>query len=310
MKIKILAAACGMCAAIVAPALVTSQTPSLAESKDLASLIEAERSFSRMSDERGIREAFLTWLAPDSLVFRPEPVNGLQTYRRADPYDPAVLTWEPEVAEVSASGDLGYTSGPYVYRPGRRMQPTAFGYYVSVWVKRPDGSWKVKYDLGVTCPQNDRAARPAGVATPAAEKKAVVLSRQQFLNAESAFGQTDASFIGESASRGQRGALLRFGTDDIRIYRPGRPPSVGRTQISRIVRDYVGRVRAADPDNKAEVNVELSSSADLALDYGTTFFYDTPQHQAKLVFFRIWRKEASGKWKICLDVELRPPSPS
>jgi ketosteroid isomerase-like protein len=276
----------------------------------LASLIEAELSFSKMSEERGIREAFLTWLAPSSVVFRPEPVPGPTTYRKVDPLDPAVLTWEPEVAEVSASGDFGYTSGPYVYRPGRRMEPTAFGHYVSVWIKRLDGSWKVVCDIGVTYPESARPARSAEVATPGADKGAGVLSPQQQRDAEKAFVEATSSYIREAALRGLRKVLNRSGTDDIRIYRPGRAPTVGKAQISRSVRGYAGRIMAIDPDNKANGFVSVARSGDLAYSYGSTFFYDTPRHQAKLVFFRIWRKQPSGEWKVCLDVELPASSPS
>ena len=62
----------------------------------LEALIEAERSFSRTSGEKGIREAFLTWLAPSAVVFRPGPVAGRPVYEKMDPGNPAVLTWEPE----------------------------------------------------------------------------------------------------------------------------------------------------------------------------------------------------------------------
>ena len=47
---------------------------------DLRSLVEAERAFSRLSAEKGIRTAFLANLAPDSIVFRPLPVSGRKVY--------------------------------------------------------------------------------------------------------------------------------------------------------------------------------------------------------------------------------------
>ena len=72
----------------------------------------------------------------------------------------------------------------------------------------------------------------------------------------------------------------------------------------------VGRIAAISPDTKGDVVVGVSPSGDLAYSYGSTFFYDTPRHQAKLVFFRIWRKEASGEWKVCLDLELPATTPS
>ena len=276
----------------------------------LASLIEAERSFSRLSEERGIREAFLNWLAASSVVFRPGPVSGPKAYQKADPFDPAVLTWEPEVAEVSAAGDLGYTSGPYEYRPGRRMQPTAFGHYVSVWKKPRDGSWKVLLDIGVSYPQPLQAVRSGKVETPASEKRSVTLSPEQLRAEEEAFGKVASLFIRRASDEGLRKALAKFGTDDLRVYRPGRPPTVGKAHISQIVRDYAGRIVAGDRDNKAKAIVGLSHSGDLAFSYGDTVFYDTPFRQTKLVFVQIWRKEAAGEWKICLDVELPAASPS
>jgi ketosteroid isomerase-like protein len=284
------------------------QTPEKANA--LNSLIEAERSFSRMSEEKGVREAFLTWLAASSVVFRPGPVAGRPTYQKADPLDPAILTWEPEVAEVSAAGDLGYTSGPYRYRPGRRIEPTAFGHYVSVWTKTRDGSWKVLLDVGVSYPRSPQAARGGKVETPASEKQAATLSPGQLRAEEEAFGKVASSFIRRASDKGLRKALAQFGTDDIRVYRPGRPPTVGKAHISQIVRDYAGRIVAGDGDNRAKVFAGVSDSGDLAFSYGDTVFYDTPLRQTKLVFFRIWRKEAAGDWKICLDVELPAANPS
>jgi ketosteroid isomerase-like protein len=117
--------------------------------KALASLIEAERAFSKSSEDKGIREAFLTWLAPDAVVFRPGPVPGRPIYEKMDPANPAVLTWGPEVADVAVSGELGYTSGPYQVRPKRGAEPASYGHYISVWKKQPDGAWRVVLDIGI-----------------------------------------------------------------------------------------------------------------------------------------------------------------
>jgi ketosteroid isomerase-like protein len=65
--------------------------------------------------------------------------------------NPAVsLTWEPTRAEISAGGDLGWTTGTYVSRAtapdGSETEST--GWYVSIWRLQGDGSWKVVMDLG------------------------------------------------------------------------------------------------------------------------------------------------------------------
>ena len=65
--------------------------------------------------------------------------------------DPAVsLTWEPERADIAASGELGWTTGSFVsVAPGPDGTPARTeGRYVSIWRRQDDGSWKVVMDLG------------------------------------------------------------------------------------------------------------------------------------------------------------------
>ena len=60
------------------------------------------------------------------------------------------LTWTPVGADISASGDLGYTYGTYEFRAlGKDGKPAVdHGKYTSIWKKQKDGSWKVVLDMG------------------------------------------------------------------------------------------------------------------------------------------------------------------
>jgi ketosteroid isomerase-like protein len=60
------------------------------------------------------------------------------------------LVWTPVYTDISASGDLGYTSGTYEFRSkDKDGKPTvAAGKYTSIWKKQEDGSWKVVLDMG------------------------------------------------------------------------------------------------------------------------------------------------------------------
>ncbi len=51
--------------------------------------------------------------------------------------------WLPLQAEVSASGDLGYTWGSYMVTPMDSSKPVTKGFYVRVWRRDSDRSWKV-----------------------------------------------------------------------------------------------------------------------------------------------------------------------
>lgn len=60
------------------------------------------------------------------------------------------LTWTPVGADISSSGDLGYTYGTYEFSSKDKEGKTvvAHGKYTSIWKKQSDGSWKVVLDMG------------------------------------------------------------------------------------------------------------------------------------------------------------------
>jgi len=67
------------------------------------------------------------FLADDGIIFQPGPVNGKKFWGER-PARKGLLSWEPVFADVSRAGDLGYTTGPWEFRPnGREDQPVAFG---------------------------------------------------------------------------------------------------------------------------------------------------------------------------------------
>jgi len=64
------------------------------------------------------------------------------------------LTWTPVGADISSSGDLGYTYGNYEFHSkDKDGKPTIeYGKYTSIWKKQVDGSWKVVLDMGNASP--------------------------------------------------------------------------------------------------------------------------------------------------------------
>src|SRR5208337_5592504 len=65
------------------------------------------------------------------------------------------LTWTPVGADISASGDLGYTYGTFEFhskdKDGKDL--VDHGKYTSIWKKQKDGSWKVVLDMGNGSPE-------------------------------------------------------------------------------------------------------------------------------------------------------------
>jgi len=109
-------------------------------------LARAERAFAQTSREQGMVHAFFQWLAEDGIVFRPEPVNGRDFYK-GRPEPNGELFWRPAYVEVTVSGDMGMSTGPFIFQP--RGGDPAFGHFLSVWAKDADGHWRVLIDHGI-----------------------------------------------------------------------------------------------------------------------------------------------------------------
>jgi ketosteroid isomerase-like protein len=100
--------------------------------------------------------AFLTYFAEDGV----EVVDGggfdnKDAMRKQPPWPEGTsLTWAPIKAEMSASGDLGYTYGNYIYTVKNKEGKLVanYGKYTSIWKKQKDGQWKVVVDVGNSSP--------------------------------------------------------------------------------------------------------------------------------------------------------------
>jgi ketosteroid isomerase-like protein len=64
------------------------------------------------------------------------------------------LLWMPVGADISASGDLGYTYGTYEFHSKNKdgKPVVEYGKYTSIWKLQKDRSWKVVLDMGNTSP--------------------------------------------------------------------------------------------------------------------------------------------------------------
>jgi ketosteroid isomerase-like protein len=64
------------------------------------------------------------------------------------------LIWTPVGADISSSGDLGYTYGNYEFHSVGKDGKAAveYGKYTSIWKKQKDGGWKVVLDMGNASP--------------------------------------------------------------------------------------------------------------------------------------------------------------
>ena len=112
-------------------------------------LIQADIAFSDMSRQLGMKKAFLEYIDNEGVLLRQDhlPIVGADAIDFLSGINDTafVLTWKPSKAEISSSGDLGFTYGIYELK----TNDTSYkGTYVTIWKKHPDGSWKFVLDSG------------------------------------------------------------------------------------------------------------------------------------------------------------------
>lgn len=265
---------------------------------DLRSLVETERAFSRTAADKGIRDSFLAYLADDGVLFRPKPVNGKQ-FLQGRPARPGLLSWEPTFAYVARAGDMGYDTGPWEFREkGPQDKPVGYGYFVTVWKKQADGTWKFVVDIGTSNPQPTQAQaswQPPAVSEGKKEKVRKVNVESE----KASLLNLDGEFSKASVAQGITNAYQSYMADDIRLYREGAFPAVGREAARSALSARQGVM------NWQPTKADVSKSGDLGYTYGLYDFKgDGADGKAAEHgnYLRIWRKQEHGKWKVALDL--------
>lgn len=129
--------------------------------KEEARLFQTEVDFAKMSETQGVAAAFAAYFAEDSILL---PHNGNPVYGKNEIVkylgEGYQLFWKPLKAEISKSGDIGYTYGTSETRfTGADGKPQVrYGKYMTVWRKQKDKTWKVIVDMGNNSPTPETPA--------------------------------------------------------------------------------------------------------------------------------------------------------
>ena len=279
---------------IAGPFVVRAAEPGPAEAG--RAMVEAERKFYRTGQEKGTRAAFLAFLADDAIVFRPGPVNAREVWeKRAE--TGLDLIWEPAFAAIARSADFGYTTGPAKWKTNKKDEKfLGYGQFVSIWKKQKDGSWKVALDLGIENPEPTGKPEPFQMFVPD-DSSSVKIDfdgrRKALQGAQQKFAEAARTNSGEAA--------FGIAANDIRVYRDGRFPTVGRSAAKALLEANAGKM-SIEP-----MGGDMSASADLAYTYGKYSISRDGSAEAGH-FLQIWKTDDAGSWKLILDWQqaLRP----
>lgn len=269
------------CLLMATAALAAAQTAT-----DFARMVQTEYDFSAAATRTTQRSAFLEYLSEDSVLFRPGPVNGREAVT-AGKGAPGVLHWYPEFAEISNHGDLGLSTGPWIYWGSGKA--AAHGHFVTLWRKQANSDWRAELDGGIS---HGAPATPAARLLPSARDGETAGAAGNSADASAALEQAEREFARLAEELGFVAALTRVALPAARVYREGQEPFVG-------VEAAVAHLRSGEPLGRWQPEI-VRSSGDFGYAYGPVA---APGDASKPVAYYVhaW-KLVDGQWRLLLDL--------
>lgn len=255
--------------------------------KDLSSLVETELAFARMAKEQNTRDAFLRYLSDETVMFMNSKISkGKKSWEERKP-DSSLIIWEPIFADISVSGDFGYTTGPSEYYASRKPGERAYdGSYITVWKKQGGGDWKMGIDIGVY-PQ------PKPVTKSLSTPGFVSLNNSQKTgDTKPGLMEQERRLIKELSSNGGKQFEVFIATAP-RFYRAGIEPVISGAKIRELISREAGTIEYTLVDG------EVSSAGDLGYVYGRMKIKDHDK-VSEGFYLRIYKK-VKNEWKVVLD---------
>lgn len=289
---------------LLVPALLLAASAAFAKDApmppDQAAMVEAERAFVRLAAEKGFRDSFYAYFAPDGIGFWPHPVR-VRTVLERRPSSPGPMgaAWAPVRGDISQAGDLGWNTGPLLFeaRPAQNREQR-HGMFFSVWEKQPDGGWLVVLDLGNDTPGPvEPLDAPYATSWQAGDRK--VAAGDDGKAAYAGLLAAERSLLTDMGQSVGPAYLKRF-ADDGRLHRPDVMPVVGREALA-VWAAAQTQALAGEP-----LLARASRSGDLGYAYGS---YEIGGDNPDAGYYaRVWKRDPAGEWRIVMDtVSPLPP---
>ena len=256
-----------------------------------ATIVALEQRFAGASRARGARAAFLEFLADEAIVLQPGPVWGRAAWETSGEL-PGVLDWSPDIAELSAAGDLGFSTGPWLLTP-QEPGNVVEGRYLSVWKRLPAG-WRVVFDGGFgrrpgdkvlvlgSTPQLDQAQCQPGPAILAGELQL-----------------KDLSLSGSAAGAGYAERVLSRAANGFAAFLPPDVEGARDVAAQRAALSVLPSTTQLWP-----MGAGIAGSGDIGFTYGLSA--PTKDGPADSSYVHVWCRETDG-WRLL--VELRSSLP-
>ena len=263
----------------------------------LNTILDAERALGEATAARGQKAAFVEFLTDDSIIFRPEAINGKDFWTRQTELSGSNLTRTMTFADVAANGLLGYTTGNWqLKKKDKDIDVVTNGNYVTIWERRNGAGFRAVIDISI------RHDEPNGSGGPVDRKRMPEQNSNKFgwSPADTAMKFLRAGMtIGGLAS-----AYDEFADDDVLLLIDREPPIQGKKRVVRETKRFTS--------TKFPLKVAMYQSADMAYFWNQCHYANSEEGQEVGNCLQIL-KLRKNKWYIVLGVFARvasekPPS--
>jgi hypothetical protein len=238
-------------------------------------MVEAEKSFAAFSVKNGTREAFLAFIDSNAVLFGKDSfTNGRMLWEARTPR-PGTLNWKPVVAELSASGNWGFSTGPWTFN-NQGDTATGRGHYFTIWHKAANDEWKFLFDCGA-----EGGVEPLG-ALYSFQAPKVPGTVAGMMQAERDF---EARMLSAPLSAHQQYLSITSV-----LLRNGQPLAITPGQQSKWFRGLPASIQGRHAGHL------MAPSQDMALVYGVVFINGRSEP-----YLRLWRNEPGG-WKVAAEL--------
>ena len=251
-----------------------------ATAQDAQQIINAEKAFAAYAKEVDTRSAFLAFMDTGAVMFASgKPQNAIAAWTQTPPSTDKLL-WSPAFAGISASEDLGFTTGPWQYKKTLADTAVASGVFTSVWRKNAQGQWKNIVDLGYAYVKpaylepETKISPSLPPSVPAIKVNAIELDQQLIRHYNTQGSIAFKNVLAEDCWSNINGA------------EPCTTPQQ-HFEVLKLIPDGLKMTPSGSG---------LSKSGDLAYVYGVVDYQNVKQN-----YLRVWKQTTEG-WKIILQV--------
>lgn len=252
-------------------------TATMQAQKTIDGLIAAERAFAQYAADHSTKKAFLQFMDTAGLQFvEGKPIKSSELWAKREE-STTRLKWRPQFAEIAASNDFGYTSGPWTIQKTDADSITARGQYSTVWQANENGEWKFLIDYG----HDYKEINSAGEVQKIKTSRKLKADKPSLLQAQEAFNL----LVAINPQAAYQKYLSKQSVLNFNGYLP--------------ITKTFDQLTVFNDTGSANFNIQgsgIAASGDMGFVYGNSTYKDKTDN-----YLHIWRHEKDG-WKIALAV--------